>query len=143
MARYIKAVSPRTGYHMSQETKLFTWRQLKNSELVDKRLRRQIWLSSAVLLWEGFLSAAWPIGFLVGLFITVSLFGFWVWAPGWPHSIILLLFIFGFCWGLAHLVRSIEIPTLFDSIRRLERTGGESNRPVTSLMDLPAVPLIG
>ena len=128
---------------MSQETKLFTWRQLKNSELVDKRLVHQIWLSSAVLLWEEFLSAAWPIGFLVGLFITVSLFGFWVWAPGWPHSIILLLFIFGFCWGLAHLVRSIEIPTLFDSIRRLERTGGESNRPVTSLMDLPAVPLIG
>ena len=96
MARYIKAVSPRTGYHMSQETKLFTWRQLKNSELVDKRLVRQIWLSSAVLLWEEFLSAAWPIGFLVGLFITVSLFGFWVWAPGWPHSIILFLFIFGF-----------------------------------------------
>ena len=97
---------------MSQQTKLITWHQLKNSELVDKRLVRQIRLSSAVLLWEEFLLAGWPIGFLIGLFITVSLFGFWIWAPGWAHLIGLLFFIFGFCWGLAYLIRSIEIPTL-------------------------------
>ena len=123
---------------MKNHPKIISWGKLKKSNLVSNRLLCQVGLSGLALFWERFWPAISVMITVVALFLSFSLLGLWEWLPVWLHVTILVSFFAGLIGGVVFFLRSMRFPTLYECVRRLERTGGVQNQVVTSLLDVPA-----
>ena len=62
-------------------------------ERVLNKAIRKLWVVRLALYWERLWPAFWPSVFIVGLFVSATLFGLWEQIPAWLHLTLILLFI--------------------------------------------------
>jgi uncharacterized protein (TIGR02302 family) len=101
-------------------------------------LATALWRARVAILWE----RLWPplalFATAIGLFLTVSWLGLWLWLPPLGRAVALLGFA---VLTLAALVPLgyLRVPAATDGLRRLDRISGLSHRPATAIADELAV----
>jgi len=88
------------------------------------------------IFWERLWPALAGVVTVVGLFLTVSWLGLWLWLPPLARAIGLAIFAVLALFALAQFV-SLRIPAAADALRRLDR--GARHRPATTIADQLAV----
>src|SRR5262245_11147498 len=88
--------------------------------------------------WSIFWERLWPalaaIATAIGLFLAVSWLGLWLWLP--PIGRAVGLFIFVLLAALATVpLLLLRVPSVFEGLRRLDRTTGLPHRPATAIAD--------
>ena len=106
---------------------------------LGRRVARRLWLSALLLRWEGLWPALWPLLAILAAFAAITLFGIWQAAPLPLHAALLAAFASAFAVGLWHAARAPRRPARSDAVRRLERESGVRHRPLSSLLDTPAL----
>ena len=102
-------------------------------------LGRRLVLARLAETWERVWPELWPAVGVAALFLALSLFGFWAWLPGWLHAIGLLGFAALFVFALWCGRFAFRPATQEDGLRRMERVGGLTHRPLRGLADAMAV----
>ncbi len=98
-------------------------------------LERALLLARAALFWERFWLALWPLLGLLGVFVFLSLVGFWGLLPGWLHLAALGALVgLGGYW-LHKGFKNFKVPDRAEARRRVERNSGLKHRPLTALDD--------
>jgi len=97
-------------------------------------LRRAHW----TIMWERLWPALATLATAIGLFLTVSWLGLWLWLP--PLGRAAAVAIFGVV-ALAALLPfgRVRMPGAAEALRRLDRGSGLRHRPATALVDALAV----
>ncbi|MEP4378755.1 MAG: DUF4175 family protein [Alphaproteobacteria bacterium] len=103
-------------------------------------LRRAI--ARAAMLWERAWPALWPAVGVAGLFLALALLGGPAALPGWLHGLLLLGFAIVFALQAWRGIRRIVPPTGAEATRRLETDSNLPHRPLTVMVDKPAVGVI-
>ncbi|MGH3182024.1 MAG: DUF4175 family protein, partial [Streptosporangiaceae bacterium] len=80
----------------------------------------------------------WPPLGLVGLFLTVALFGLIALLPPWFHLAVLAALLIAVAVMLAAAARRFRLPSRAAADRWLEQTNGLTHRPLAALADRPA-----
>ena len=92
--------------------------------------------------WSIFWEQLWPalarLAAVIGLFLTVSWLGLWLWLP--PLARAAGLVLFGIL-AIASIIPfvSLRLPGAADALRRLDRGSGVQHRPATTIADELAV----
>lgn len=92
-------------------------------------------LASATLLWERLWPALWPATGITGAFIALAWFDLLPRLPGWLHAAILVLFGAALGYALMRGFRGFALPRPEEALRRLERGGGLTHRPLAAIGD--------
>ena len=79
--------------------------------------------------------AIWPALGTIGLFLVISLFGFWQYLPGWLHGLGLVAFLLALGWTLLNSGKAFAWPSRDSGLERLERVNEMAHRPLRSLED--------
>jgi uncharacterized protein (TIGR02302 family) len=98
--------------------------------MLDRALSRARWS----ILWERLWPALASIATAIGLFLTLSWLGLWLWLPPIGRAIGLGLFCLVGAAALLPLLR-LRLPTRNETLRRLDRNSGLSHRPATTISD--------
>jgi uncharacterized protein (TIGR02302 family) len=101
---------------------------------IDSRFARKVRASRWALLFERLWPRVWLILGLVGLFLLVSLAGFWPLLSDPVHYLSLAAFALAAIAAVVYALRT-PFPSRDDAIRRIERTSGVPHRPATSYED--------
>lgn len=92
-------------------------------------------LANAALLWERLWRAAWPAMSVAGVLIALAWFDVLPRLPGWLHVAILAVFGVALLYALFRSVRGFAWPRPHEALRRLERGGGLTHRPLSAMGD--------
>jgi len=111
----------------------------RRSKIALPGLWRKVALSRAALAWERLLPALLPALGVLGGFAIITIFGLWALLPGWLHALGLMAFAAAFVWALWLGRGAYHMPARDAAIRRLERTSAIDHRPLSTIMDRPAV----
>ncbi|HKM87116.1 MAG TPA: DUF4175 family protein, partial [Xanthobacteraceae bacterium] len=90
-------------------------------------LRRACW----AIFWERLWPALATLATVIGLFLTVSWLGLWLWLPPLGRAAILLAFAI-VAVAAASRFALVRIPVTADGLRRLDRGSGRRHRPATT-----------
>ena len=123
---------------MSRATGGLRWRDLNKMGGSWGRIRRLVYLSGAGLFVEKCLSRLLVFLSTVLVFLSVSLFGLWQIVDGWVHLALVMPFCLVAIISVIGLVRVVEVPNIWESVRRLEARNRLSHQPVRALFDHPA-----
>ena len=109
--------------------------QLQNREqpqrlLLVHALRR----ARGSLLWERLWPALAAVAMVTGLFLAFSWAGLWLVLPPLARAIGLFLFLIAIAASALPLF-ILRLPTVYDGLRRLDRSTGETHRPATTVAD--------
>lgn len=101
-------------------------------------LDRTVYHARMALLWEQIWPLLAALLTLLGLFLSVSWLGLWLWLPPIGRAIGVAMF------GLAALATAwrllrVRLPDEADALRRIDRNSGLSHRPATAVSDRLAV----
>jgi uncharacterized protein (TIGR02302 family) len=101
---------------------------------LDMALRRARW----TIFWERLWPALAQFATVVGLFLTASWLGLWLYLPPLARAAGLAVFA---ALAIASLIPfvSLRIPAVADALRRLDRGSGARHRPATTIADALAV----
>jgi uncharacterized protein (TIGR02302 family) len=101
---------------------------------LDAAVRRARW----TILWERLWPALATLATALGIFLTVSWLGLWLWLPPLGRAAFMLVFAVltiaaavPFAW--------VRVPGIADALRRLDRGSGQRHRPATAMVDRLAV----
>ena len=98
--------------------------------LLARALRR----ARGSLFWEKLWPALAALATVVGLFLAFSWAGLWLALP--PLARAIALFIFAAAVVAAALpLLIVRLPSVYDGLRRLDRSTGETHRPATTVAD--------
>ena len=98
--------------------------------LLARALRRAWW----TILWERLWPALASVAVAVGIFLTVSWAGLWLWLPPLGRAIVLFVLVVLIAIAAVPLFR-FRLPSTFDGLRRLDRASGLKHRPATAIAD--------
>jgi uncharacterized protein (TIGR02302 family) len=98
--------------------------------LLARALRRAWW----TILWERLWPALASVAVAVGIFLTVSWAGLWLWLPPLGRAIVLFVLVVLLAVAAVPLFR-FRLPSTFDGLRRLDRASGLKHRPATAIAD--------
>ena len=98
--------------------------------LLARALRRAWW----TILWERLWPALASVAVAVGIFLTVSWAGLWLWLPPLGRAIVLFVLVVLIAVAAVPLFR-FRLPSTFDGLRRLDRASGLKHRPATAIAD--------
>jgi uncharacterized protein (TIGR02302 family) len=101
---------------------------------MDAKFARKVEASRWALLFERLWPRLWLILGVGGLFLLVSLLGFWQLLPRSVHIGVLAAFAFAGVAALVYAAR-VRFPTREEAIRRIERVSGIPHRPASSYED--------
>ena len=97
-------------------------------------LRRARW----AIFWERLWPALASLATAVGLFLTVSWLGVWLWLPPLARAALVVAFaLVALAAALPFVL--LRLPGIADALRRLDRGSGLSHRPATTITDRLAV----
>lgn len=96
-------------------------------------------LATLVLWYERLGPALWQAAACIGLFVAVAFFDILPGIGGWWHALALVLFVAGTVFLARRGLKRLHAPTIRESRRRLEEDSGLEHRPLTTLMDQPAI----
>ncbi len=102
--------------------------------LLGAALRRARW----TIFWERLWPALARLAAIVGLFLTVSWLGLWLWLPPLGRAVGLAAFAILALVAIIPFV-SLRLPAAADALRRLDRGSGVRHRPATTIADELAV----
>ena len=97
-------------------------------------LRRARW----TIFWERVWPALARIATVVGIFLTLSWLGLWLYLPPLGRAIVLFAFAILAVASLVPLVR-LRVPAAAEGLSRLDRGSGLRHRPATAIADELAV----
>ncbi len=97
---------------------------------LDKALRRARW----TIFWERLWPALATLATAVGLFLTLSWLGLWLWLPPLGRAVILLAFA-AVTVAAATPFAFLRLPAAAEALRRLDRGSGLRHRPATTIAD--------
>jgi uncharacterized protein (TIGR02302 family) len=106
----------------------------------DRALTTRIMLARALkrargsLLWESLWPALALVATALGLFLAFSWAGLWLALPPLGRAIGLFVFIMMTAAAAVPLVM-LRLPSVYDGLRRLDRSSGEGHRPATAVAD--------
>ena len=104
--------------------------------------RSQLGIALRRARWTIFWERLWPvlarIAAVVGLFLTVSWLGLWLWLPPLARAAGLAAFAV-LALGATVPFVSLRLPAAVDALRRLDRGSGVRHRPATTIADELAV----
>ncbi|HUL87308.1 MAG TPA: TIGR02302 family protein [Pseudolabrys sp.] len=86
------------------------------------------------LLWERLWPALAAVAMVTGLFLAFSWAGLWLVLPPLARAIGLFLFLIAIAASALPLF-ILRLPTVYDGLRRLDRSTGETHRPATTVAD--------
>ena len=86
------------------------------------------------LLWERLWPALAAVATVAGLFLAFSWAGLWLVLPPLARAIGLFLFLIAIAASALPLF-ILRLPTVYDGLRRLDRSTGETHRPATAVAD--------
>jgi uncharacterized protein (TIGR02302 family) len=92
-------------------------------------------LARAALLWERLWPALWPATGIVGAFVALAWLDLLPRLPGWLHAAILALFGLAILYALFRGFRGFALPRPDEALRRLERGGHLTHRPLSAMVD--------
>ncbi len=98
--------------------------------LLARALRR----ARGSLFWERLWPALVGLATALGLFLAFSWAGLWLVLPPLVRAIALFIFLLVAAAAAAPLVM-LRLPSIYDGLRRLDRSSGESHRPATAIAD--------
>ena len=98
--------------------------------MLDRALHRARWS----IVWERLWPALASIATAIGLFLTLSWIGLWLWLPPIGRAIGLGLFCLVVAAALLPLLR-LRLPSRSETLRRLDRNSGLTHRPATTISD--------
>ena len=84
---------------------------------------------------EALWPALWPTVAVVGLFLAISLLGFWALLPGWLHALGLAAFLAALGAALFRARRAFRLAGELPGLARLEQDSGVRHQPLRSLGD--------
>jgi len=88
--------------------------------------------------WSIFWERLWPalaaIATVIGLFLAVSWLGLWLWLPPIGRAVGLFIFLLLAAAATVPLLL-LRVPSVFEGLRRLDRTTGLPHRPATTIAD--------
>jgi hypothetical protein len=93
-------------------------------------LRRARW----TIFWERLWPALATVSTVIGLFLTVSWLGLWLWLPPLGRAAGIVVFALLVLAALVPFVR-LRIPTPADALSRLDKRSGLRHRPATTIAD--------
>ncbi len=97
-------------------------------------LRRARW----TIFWERLWPALATLATMVGLFLTVSWLGLWLWLPPLGRAAVMLAFAIAALTAASRFT-GLRMPAAADGLRRLDRGSGLRHRPATTIVDELAV----
>jgi len=97
-------------------------------------LARALKRARGSLLWERLWPALATLATAIGLFLVLSWAGLWIALPPLVRAIGLILFGCLTAAAAVPLLR-LRVPNEYDGLRRLDRSSGETHRPVTAIAD--------
>lgn len=92
-------------------------------------------MAGAAILWERLWPRLWPAFSVVGVFVTLALFGVFPALPAWLHIGLLVLFAVAFLVAFWGGIRGLRMPGHDAARARVERDSGLVHRPLTTLED--------
>src|SRR5207244_4138912 len=98
--------------------------------LIARALRR----ARASLLWERLWPALAALATVAGLFLAFSWAGLWLVLPPLARAILLFIFLIAIAASALPLL-ILRLPSIYDGLRRLDRSTGETHRPATTVAD--------
>jgi uncharacterized protein (TIGR02302 family) len=98
--------------------------------LLTRALRR----ARGSILWERLWPALAAMATVVGLFLAFSWAGLWLVLPPLARAIGLFLFLIAIVAAALPLL-ILRLPSVYDGLRRLDRSTGEMHRPATTVAD--------
>ena len=101
-------------------------------------LDRTVHNARLALLWEQIWPPVAAILTLLGLFLSLSWLGLWLWLPPIGRALGVALFAGAVLAALWRLVR-LRLPSEADALRRIDRNSGLAHRPATAVSDQLAV----
>src|ERR1700688_2621089 len=104
----------------------------------DAALARALDRARLAILWERLWPALAAPATAVGLFLSVSWLGVWLWLPPSGRAIGLCLFFLLAAAATVPLLR-LRLPTREEGLRRLDGKSGLPHRPATTIADDLAV----
>jgi uncharacterized protein (TIGR02302 family) len=98
--------------------------------LLTRALRR----ARGSILWERLWPALAALATVVGLFLAFSWAGLWLVLPPLARAIGLFIFLIAIVAAALPLL-ILRLPSVYDGLRRLDRSTGETHRPATTVAD--------
>src|SRR5262245_23789963 len=86
------------------------------------------------IFWERLWPAVAAIATAIGLFLAVSWLGLWLWLPPIGRAVGLFIFLLLTAAATVPLLL-LRVPSVFEGLRRLDRTTGLPHRPATAIAD--------
>ncbi len=103
-------------------------------EEAAKKLEHKVLLAKAVLFWE----ELWPkisvLLAIIGMFIILSLFGFWSFVPSFIHWLGVLGFAIATLWAVVQIMRA-PVPKRKEALRQIDKASELPHRPASSFDD--------
>ena len=97
-------------------------------------LARALTRARGSLLWERLWPALAALATVVGLFLAFSWAGLWLVLPPLARAIGLFVFLIAIVAAALPLL-ILRLPSVYDGLRRLDRSTGETHRPATTVAD--------
>ena len=97
-------------------------------------LARALTRARGSIFWERLWPALAALATVAGLFLAFSWAGLWLALPPLARAIGLFVFVVaGFAAALPLVI--LRLPSIYDGLRRLDRSSGETHRPATAVAD--------
>ena len=97
-------------------------------------LARALTRARGSILWERLWPALAALATVAGLFLAFSWAGLWLALPPLARAIGLFVFVVAALAAALPLV-ILRLPSIYDGLRRLDRSSGETHRPATAVAD--------
>ncbi len=97
-------------------------------------LARALTRARGSILWERLWPALAALATIAGLFLAFSWAGLWLALPPLARAIGLFVFVVAAVAAALPLV-ILRLPSIYDGLRRLDRSSGETHRPATAVAD--------
>ncbi len=97
-------------------------------------LARALTRARGSILWERLWPALAALATVGGLFLAFSWAGLWLALPPLARAVGLFVFVVAAAAAALPLV-ILRLPSIYDGLRRLDRSSGETHRPATALAD--------
>jgi len=105
----------------------------KRNKKLEARLKRQHFLAKYTLVLERSWNASAPLFWVIGVFLSITAFGFWQWSGTALHIVFLILLLLGLVAGLVHFSRVFHWPQINEILKNLEQKNNLSHRPLRSM----------
>ena len=97
-------------------------------------LARAVRRARRSLLWERLWPALATLATAIGIFLALSWAGLWIALPPLARAICVVVFLIVIAVAAVPLIR-LKFPSVYDALRRLDRSSGEMHRPASSVAD--------